>query len=284
MKSRLIVLAGLVFFAVLSLTAVPDSTGRTITERWFNDSPDYHLVWEQYLHQLRVAESDFHSMISGEAISRDRLAKVHLRIKMLSTKIKSVTPEQSGLQAEAHGRFNEEHLKIENSLLALIKGHEDMEEWNRLVESLRKDSSDLIVASDRLAVTATGAGAGSELVYIMSRQLMLLQRIIGNLHWLSHSPGTEQDIISVDRIGRDAALFAKVVNALLKGDSRLGIKAVKDNTLQAGLYDLMDATRDTLTDKMVQLLNLSPSIFEYKESVRGLSLSIEILERAEKPV
>ena len=113
---------------------------------------------------------------------------------------------------------------------------------------------------------------------------MLLQRIIGNLQWISHSPGADLEITSIDRIGRDAALFSRVVNALLKGDSRLGINAVKNKSLRAGVDDLMEETRKKLMDNVVPLLDLAPAVFKYKETVRDLSRSIEKLEVAANPM
>lgn len=271
-------LAGIIIAMAFSFMAVPSPDGLTVAEQWLNQEPDYPLVREQYLHQVRVAESEFRRMVMGEQLSQERLDAVHSQIEMLSNVMRTTPSARSALPDVALVNYRLESRGIERSMGTLIDAHEDMLKWNRLVKLMRTDCQDLLVASDKLAVEVTRMGTDTEQVYVITRQMMLLQRIIANLQWLSHSPGADLEITSIDRIGRDAALFSRVVNALQKGDSRLGIHEVKDKSLGAGVDELMEATRKKLTDNIVPLLELAPAIFKYKETVRDLSRSIEKLE------
>ncbi len=91
---------------------------------------------------------------------------------------------------------------------------------------------------------------------------MLLQR---------HPPGADLEITSIDRNGRIPPLFARVINALQKGDSKLGISCGKDKSLGTRVDELMESTCKKLMDHIVPLLDLAPAIFKYKETVRNLS-------------
>lgn len=274
----------LFLFPAFFTTAMAGSGGLGIFERWFGDSTDYPLVYEQYLHQLRVAESEFRSLSLGEEVSRSRLDDVLHRIQTLSVTLDNVSVEHGDLPSNVLWRYRQENKKMQHSLETLLSGYEKIGEWNRLINTMKSEGEALLRASDELTVEATRKGVEAETVYIMTRQMLLLQRAIAQLNWLSHSTGTEEDVMAVDRLARDFALYGRVITGLQHGDNRLGVHALNDSSLQKQTETLAETMKNGVVGKVSPLLELAPVIFKYKMALTDLSRSIKRLETEANPV
>ncbi len=258
--------------------AMAGSGGLGVFDRWFGESTDYPLVYEQYLHQLRVAESELSSLTLGKTVSRSRLDEVLHRIQTLSALLDQASAGQSDLSTDVIRRYKTEKTKVKQTLETVVVAHEDIAEWHRLIKSMKKDGSELLQASDKLTVEATREGMDGATVHTMARQEVLLQRVIANLNWLTHSLGTEEDVIAVDRIGRDLYRFTKTIEGLQSGDKKMGLKAVSSESLQSKLEAHSVALRNGLAGKVGSLLKLAPEIFKYKMDLKELAHSIDRME------
>lgn len=265
-------------------TATAGSGEVSIFERWFGESIDYPLVYEQYLHQLRVAESEFEDLSLGKEVSQSRLDEVIHRIQSLSVTLDNASVEHRDLPSNVLRRYRQENKKMQHSLETLVSGYEKIGEWHRLIDTMKSEGEALLRASDELVVEATRKGVDAEMVYVMTRQMLLLQRIIAHLNWLSHSNGTEDDVIAVDRIGRDFALYGRVLTGLQVGDYRLGIHALNDASLQKQMETHAAAMKSGVVGKVSPFLELAPVIFKYKMDLTDFSRSIKRLEAEGNPV
>lgn len=94
----------------------------------------------------------------------------------------------------------------------------------------------LLALSDEVVVTMAEQGASPEQVYIATRQLMLTQRISGNVSRILE--GGEGAVTAADRFGRDAALFGRVIQDMLRGNKRMRIQKITDKSARTKLLEV----------------------------------------------
>ncbi len=104
------------------------------------------------------------------------------------------------------------------------------------VSSFQSLAAQLLVATDDLAAAVIERDMPAHYVYVVGRQMMLIQRIDTNLHRVLE--GGSGVLVAADRIGRDAVLFGDVVNGLLHDSPDLELLRVTDEDLRAKLEDL----------------------------------------------
>jgi twitching motility protein PilJ len=93
--------------------------------------------------------------------------------------------------------------------------------------------------------------------------MMLSQRIKNNLNQVL--AGGDTAAAAADRFGRDAALFGRVLDGLLKGSTSLRIKKVTDKEAVAKLREVAMLI-SAVSDNIAGVLQLSPELFEVKDA------------------
>ena len=93
--------------------------------------------------------------------------------------------------------------------------------------------------------------------------MMLSQRIKNNLNQVL--AGGETAAAAADRFGRDAALFGRVLEGLLKGSTSLRIEQVTDKEAVSKLREVAMLI-SAVSDNIAGILELSPELFEVKDA------------------
>jgi len=104
--------------------------------------------------------------------------------------------------------------------------------------------------------------------------MMLSQRIKNNLNQVL--AGGETAAAAADRFGRDAALFGRVLEGLLKGSKSLRIDKVTDKEGVAKLREVAMLI-SAVSDNIAGILELSPELFEVKDAASEISADSEDL-------
>ncbi len=164
--------------------------------------------------------------------------------------------------------------KYDTNTQVVLKSRGMIVALREIVKMANQNSPALLAATDEVATLMAQKGAAPDQVYIVSRQLMLAQRIITNVNRMLE--GGEGAVTAADRFGRDAALFGSVINGLLDGDARLNIKAVHDNEIIAKVDEANDHF-DSLGKQVSGILDRSPELFEMSEAVQNVLDSSEDL-------
>ena len=121
----------------------------------------------------------------------------------------------------------------------------------------------LLTFSDEVVGVLMKKDASSRQIYLASRQMMLSQRIKNNLNQVL--AGGEEAAAAADRFGRDAALFGRVLEGLLKGSSSLRIDKVTDKEAVAKLREVAMLI-SAVSDNIAGILELSPELFEVRDA------------------
>jgi len=150
-----------------------------------------------------------------------------------------------------------------NDISIIIKGKKPISEVKELYTVIDSFIPQLLTFSDEVVGVLMKKDASSRQIYLASRQMMLSQRIKNNLNQVL--AGGEQAAAAADRFGRDAALFGRVLEGLLKGSSSLRIEKVTDKEAVAKLREVAMLI-SAVSDNIAGILELSPELFEVKDA------------------
>jgi len=165
--------------------------------------------------------------------------------------------------------------EVENSWAAykkdinvIISGKGAISEVRELYQVIDSFTPQMLTYSDEVVGVLMKKKASSRQIYLASRQMMLSQRIKNNLNKVL--AGGEAAAAAADRFGRDAALFGRVLEGLLKGSKKLRIDKVTDKEAVAKLREVAMLIK-VVSDNIAGILELSPELFEVKDAAREIS-------------
>jgi len=115
-------------------------------------------------------------------------------------------------------------LSYKTNIDTILKSRKVVAYMRSLVGTINEQIPNLLAVSDEVVTIMAEQGAPPDQIYIATRQLMLTQRISSNVNRVLG--GGEEAITAADRFGRDAALFGRVVEDMLRGNRNLGIKRI----------------------------------------------------------
>jgi len=150
-----------------------------------------------------------------------------------------------------------------NDISIILNGKKPISEVRELYTVIDSFIPQLLTFSDEVVGVLMKKDASSRQIYLASRQMMLSQRIKNNLNQVL--AGGEQAAAAADRFGRDAALFGRVLEGLLKGSSSLRIEKVTDKEAVAKLREVAMLI-SAVSDNIAGILELSPELFEVKDA------------------
>ncbi|MDH3716353.1 MAG: methyl-accepting chemotaxis protein, partial [Gammaproteobacteria bacterium] len=153
------------------------------------------------------------------------------------------------------------------SIDTILEGEQSVELNRSMVIQVGEMIPQLIAIADEAVTLMVEKRARPEVVYLATRQLMLAQRVGSSLHMMAM--GGEGAATAADRFGRDAALFGRVLNGLLKGSSALNVKAIKDPEIVSALNDI-NGIFVNISDSIGAILESSPQLFAVLEAARRI--------------
>ena len=150
-----------------------------------------------------------------------------------------------------------------NNVSIILNGKKPISEVRELYTVIDSFIPQLLTFSDEVVGVMIKKNASARQIYLASRQMMLSQRIKNNLNQVL--TGGEQAAAAADRFGRDAALFGRVLEGLLKGSDELRIEKVTDKEALAKLREVAMLI-SAVSDNIAGILELSPELFEVKDA------------------
>ncbi len=150
-----------------------------------------------------------------------------------------------------------------NNVEVILKGRQSIAEVRELYQVIESFIPQMLTYSDEVVGVLIKKKASSRQIYLATRQMMLSQRIKNNLNQVL--VGGEAAAAAADRFGRDAALFGRVLEGLLKGSKGLRIEKVTDKEAVAKLREVAMLI-SAVSDNIAGILELSPELFEVKDA------------------
>ncbi len=130
---------------------------------------------------------------------------------------------------------------------------------SEFVGAVNETMPTLLAVSDEVVSIMIESGANASQVYVASRQLMLIPRISVNANKVLQ--GGQGAASAADRFGRDAALFGRVLDAMIKGNKKMNIQRVRDPDARDKLAEVAELF-ETVHDLVGRILDQTPTLFE----------------------
>ena len=134
---------------------------------------------------------------------------------------------------------------------------------SEFVGAVNETMPTLLAVSDEVVSIMIESGANASQVYVAARQLMLIPRISVNANKVLQ--GGQGAASAADRFGRDAALFGRVLDAMLKGNSKMNIQRVRDPDARDKLAEVSELF-ETVHDLVGRILDQTPTLFEAQKA------------------
>lgn len=170
-------------------------------------------------------------------------------------------------------------LKYKTNIDIILKRREVVSNMRSLIGAINDQIPNLLAVSDEVVTIMAEQGAPPDQIYIATRQLMLTQRISSNVNRVLE--GGEEAITAADRFGRDAALFGRVVEDMLRGNRNLGIKRITHPESREKLKAVQTLFKE-LRGQVGAILERSPEMFQVSgASEKVLATSGLLLDQIE---
>jgi len=180
-----------------------------------------------------------------------------------------------GMMTELEDTWN----KYKNNIDIILKRREVVKNMRALISNINEQIPNLLAVSDEVVTVMAEQGTPPDQIYIATRQLMLTQRISSNVNRVLD--GGEDAITAADRFGRDAALFGRVVEDMLRGNRNLGIKRITHEESREKLKVVRGLFRQ-LRSEVGGILERSPEMFQVSGAAEKiLKSSGKLLEQVE---
>ena len=167
----------------------------------------------------------------------------------------------------------------------ILGGRKPISEIQELYDVIDSFVPQLLTFSDEVVGVLIKKGGSKRQIYLASRQMMLSQRIKNNLDQVL--AGGESAAAAADRFGRDASLFGRVLEGMLKGSKSLQIEKVTDKETISKLREVAMLI-SAVSANVAGILELSPELFEVKDAASNIQASssafLQSLQKTEKSI
>lgn len=154
----------------------------------------------------------------------------------------------------------------------ILKAEGAIRQINEFVAHINGSMPNLLALSDEVVQIMIDINAKPQQIYIVSRQLMLSQRMSFNVSKILQ--GGQGAATSADRFGRDAALFGKVLDAMIKGNKAMGIQKMTDPDTLEKLQEVNEAYLE-VSVLVTKILEKTPDLFKAQDAANSMFTSSE---------
>jgi len=252
-----LLLSVFIILMLASLVYVGDK--RTTLQRHVELSADQLLLSQQMATYSLGASS-------GNEDAFDNLFKSRLKFDNILTSLRSgdvVTTALSEDLIPALDAVESDWRNYRNNIEVILNGRQSITEVRELYQVIESFIPQMLTYSDEVVGVLIKKNSSPRQVYLATRQMMLSQRIKNNLNQVL--AGGETAAAAADRFGRDAALFGRVLEGLLKGSKGLRIDKVTDKEAIGKLREVAMLI-SAVSDNIAGILELSPELFEVKDA------------------
>ncbi len=173
------------------------------------------------------------------------------------------TPKSPGKMAGQLDAVSQRWTAFRDGADQILKAEGAIRQINEFVAHINNSMPNLLALSDEVVQIMIDINARPQQVYIASRQLMLSQRMSFNVSKILQ--GGQGAATAADRFGRDAALFGKVLEAMLKGNKAMSIVKISDPDALEKLQEVTEAYSE-VSVLVTKILEKTPELFKAQEA------------------
>ncbi len=155
------------------------------------------------------------------------------------------------------GGFESQWAKLRGKADQILANRDSILQVGEFVKVITQFVPQLQEYSDQIVRTLVKSDAPQTQIYIAARQLMLAQRIENNVSQVL--TGGSNTAANIDQFSRDADLFGRVLEGMLKGDKDLGVDRVTDPEADQKLREVA-MLFSTVNDHAAEIIDITPSV------------------------
>ncbi len=137
----------------------------------------------------------------------------------------------------------------------------------KAIKAVKEKIPVLLEESEHVIDLLNQQQASTDQIYHATRQLMLVQRIESNLNGILSSGGNVLE--AADQLNKDTARFSQIVDALLNGNTVVGIKKVTNAEVRSRLKKII-SDFNGVANEVHEVITVSPDLYQMKEAAGQL--------------
>lgn len=169
----------------------------------------------------------------------------------------------SGMAEDALGKVQGVWGRFQKHIRDVVDNQDTLLVVSDLGTQISDEIPQLLAQSDELVGILIDLEADQYQIYIAGRQLLLIQRLQSSVDKLLG--GGVGSATAADLFGRDALLFGRVLEGMLRGDEGLNVQAVEDDEALEKLQEIAEAF-GRLNDAVGAILEKSPEFFAVQKA------------------
>jgi twitching motility protein PilJ len=273
-NKALIVLISLTVAAIIAMAAI----FAYVTVESAYDKQYISLSGEQRVLSQRLTKYAVEST-RGDTSALSRLKETSESFQSSLNKLQdgdadSGLPPSPSLVQDQLSRVTARWTKIRENIQRVLAQREVLIALPELVNTINTVTPSLLKASDDLVRSMLEKGAKPRDVALATRQLMLGERMSKNLDRIMR--GEQGAVEATTFIGRDTALFGRVLDALQKGDPQRQITAVEGPDAIRQLQEVTTLYA-RFNEAIGQVLDKSGQLFDAQEAARNVLTASDAL-------
>jgi len=136
-------------------------------------------------------------------------------------------------------------------------------------QSMRQLIPELLALNDELVIQLLESQAGSNMIYLATRQMLLLQRINSNIGVFVETDSELMET-AADRFGRDTALMLQFYGNMYNGSEKLNITKIKDKAAVEKISNILKYSAE-VKRHIGEMLALAPDLFRARSIVHDFN-------------
>ncbi len=146
----------------------------------------------------------------------------------------------------------------------IIEGEDTVLDLHEVAKTLSETIPQLQAEYETVVDALIEGEAESSQVAIAQRQSWLAERIVRSIAKLLE--GGEDAVVAVDAFGRDASLFGRVLQGMLKGDAALEIEKVENEDAVDSLDEISELFEEYVQGSADDILETAPELFRVRDA------------------
>jgi twitching motility protein PilJ len=164
--------------------------------------------------------------------------------------------------------------KVRSNADAILSSEETVLSLHEVAAQLADTVPQLQVEYEDVVDVLIDSGADAMQVSMAQRQSLLAERILGSVNRVL--TGDADAVMAADSFGRDAALFGRVLDGMLRGNELLGISRVTDPDAVIRLEEIADLF-SYVTESVERILLTSPELYQVRTAANSIFIDSQQL-------
>ncbi len=201
--------------------------------------------------------------VRGDASAFPLLTKARDDFQAILDYQQTVTPTDAGGAMASLNELDTLWQSYSQNIDIILNRREVVDSMRSYIQGIDEQIPTLLALTDEVVDTMAKQNAPPYQVYVATRQLMLTQRISSNVGKVLE--GGEEAVTAADRFGRDAALFGRVIQDMLRGNPNLRIQKIIEPKARKKLRRVAKQFYK-IRNQVGAILERSPEMFQVSAS------------------